>query len=184
MSRIGSKIITVPNGVEVQLEGLHLTVKGPKGALEMDLHPVVKIKQETGQILVERKNETKTAKSLHGLMRSLVNNMIVGVTDGWSKDLEMVGVGYRAQGGGDTITLNVGFSHPVTFKAPEGITFAVAENTKLKVSGIDKTLVGQVAANLRAVKPPEVYKGKGIRYSGEYVRKKAGKAGKAATGAK
>lgn len=184
MSRIGNNPITIPAGVEVNLEGDNLTVKGSKGTLSMVLNPAVKLEIEGAVITVKAKRGAAKAAAMHGLTRSLVSNMVVGVSNGWDKDLEMVGVGYRAQGGGDTLTLNVGYSHPVTMKAPEGITFAVADNTKIKVSGINKILVGQIAANIRGVRPPEVYQGKGIRYSGEYVRKKAGKAGKAATGAK
>lgn len=173
----------MPQGVEINLEGDNLTVKGSKGTLSMVLNPAVKLEIEEGKILVKAKKGVQKASAMHGLSRSLINNMVVGVSEGWTKDLEMVGVGYRAQGGGDTLTLSVGFSHQVNIKAPEGITFAVADNTKIKVSGQDKILVGQVAANIRGVKPPEVYQGKGIRYAGEYVRKKAGKAGKAAVGA-
>ena len=180
MSRIGNAPIDIPTGVEVNIEGSDLTVKGSKGVLRLELTRAVKVSIEENKVLVSRKKEDKQRKSLHGLTRSLINNMVIGVTTGWTKNLEMVGVGYRAQGGGDTVTLNVGYSHPVVVKAPEGITFVVAENTKISVSGIDKTLVGQISANIRKVRPPEVYKGKGIRYAGEYVRKKAGKAGKAA----
>lgn len=183
MSRVGINPVIIPNGVEVQIEGNHLTVNGPKGKLEITLLPEVKVEVSEGKIQVQRKKEDQFSKSAHGLTRALINNMVKGVTEGWTKDLEMVGVGYRAQGGGETVTLNVGFSHPVVVKAPPGITFLVSDNTKISVSGIDKTLVGQIAANVRAVKPPEVYKGKGIRYSGEYVRRKPGKAGKAVGGA-
>lgn len=182
MSRIGNNPITIPQGVEINTEGSLVTVKGPKGSLSMELNPAVSIEIEDGKIKVSAKKGYEKGPALHGLTRSLISNMVIGVSDGWTKDLEMVGVGYRAQGGGDALTLNVGFSHPVTIKAPEGITFAVLENTKIKVSGANKILVGQIAANIRGVKPPEVYQGKGIRYAGEYVRKKVGKAGKAATG--
>ncbi|HLC87644.1 MAG TPA: 50S ribosomal protein L6 [Patescibacteria group bacterium] len=184
MSRIGNNPVIVPQGVEINLEGDSLTVKGTKGALSMVLNPAVNIEVEEGKIIVKAKKGADKGPAMHGLTRSLIHNMVVGVSTGWDKSLEMVGVGYRAAGGGETLTLNVGFSHPVTMKAPEGITFAVSDNTKIKVSGRDKILVGQIAANIRGVKPPEVYQGKGIRYAGEYVRKKAGKAGKAATGAK
>lgn len=179
MSRIGNNPITIPSGTEVQVEGHKLTTKGPKGTLELILRPEVKVEVTDGVVTVKRKKEDSLSRSLHGLTRALINNMVTGVTSGWTKNLEMVGVGYRVQGGGDLLTLNVGFSHPVTVKAPEGVSFAVTDNTKIAVSGIDRTLVGQIAANIRAVKPPEVYKGKGIRYAGEYVRRKAGKAGKA-----
>ena len=184
MSRIGNNPILIPAGTELTIDGILVTAKGSKGTLTMELNPAVKLEIEANVAKVSAKKGYEKAAAMHGLTRSLVNNMVVGVSEGWTKDLEMVGVGYRAQGGGETLTLNVGYSHPVTIKAPEGITFAVADNTKLKVSGINKILVGQIAANIRAVRPPEVYQGKGIRYSGEYVRKKAGKAGKAATGAK
>lgn len=182
MSRIGEAPITVPAGVEISIEAEHLTVSGPKGKLEMSLRREVKVDQKSGILTVSRKKEDKLSKSLHGLTRSLINNMVIGVTEGWNRGLELVGVGYRAQGGGDVLNLSVGYSHPVQVKAPIGVTFTVSDNTKIAVSGIDKHLVGQVAANIRAVRPPEVYKGKGIRFSGEYVRKKPGKAGKAAGG--
>lgn len=184
MSRVGQNPVVIPQGVNIELQGSHVLVNGPKGKLEMDLLPEVKVEIAEGKLTVSRKREDKFSKSAHGLTRALINNMVLGVTEGWKKDLEMVGVGYRAQGGGDTLTLNVGFSHPVSIKAPEGITFVVSDNTKISVSGIDKTLVGQIAANIKAVKKPEVYKGKGIRMAGEYVRRKAGKAAKATTGAK
>jgi large subunit ribosomal protein L6 len=182
MSRIGNAPVQIPNGVTVTVTGAEVAVNGPKGNLSLKTLPQVVVKQEEGAVTVSRKSEDKFSKSLHGLTRSLINNMVTGVSQGYTRDLEMVGVGYRAQGGGDTLTLSVGFSHPVTVKAPEGVNFSVADNTKISVSGIDKILVGQVAANIRAIKPPEVYKGKGIRYTGEYVRRKAGKAGKAAGG--
>jgi large subunit ribosomal protein L6 len=184
MSRIGNNPILIPAGTEITLDGNLVTVKGSKGVLTMELNPAVKLEVEGGQAVVKAKKGVEKAAAMHGLTRSLIFNMVKGVSEGWTKELEMVGVGYRAQGGGETVTLNVGYSHQVVVKAPEGITFAVADNTKIKVSGINKILVGQIAANIRAVRPPEVYQGKGIRYSGEYVRKKAGKAGKAATGAK
>lgn len=183
MSRIGNNPIIIPSGVEVTAEGDLVSVRGSKGILTMELNEAIKMEIEEGKIKVSPKKGYDNGRALHGLTRSLINNMVVGVSEGWTKDLEMVGVGYRAQGGGEALTLNVGFSHQVTIKAPEGITFAVTENTKIKVSGANKILVGQIAANIRGVKPPEVYQGKGIRYAGEYVRKKAGKAGKAVTGA-
>lgn len=179
MSRIGNNPITVPSGVTVTIDGTQISVNGPKGNLNATVLPQVVVEQADGTLTVKRKKEDQVSKSVHGLTRTLVNNMIVGVTQGWTKDLELVGVGYRAQGGGNSLTLNVGYSHPITVKAPEGVTFTVADNTKISVAGIDKQLVGQIAANIRAVRPPEVYKGKGVRYSGEYVRRKAGKAGKA-----
>ncbi len=184
MSRIGGSPILIPQGVTITTESSKVIVEGPKGKLEQVVRPEVKVEVTEGIVNVSRKKQDKLSKSLHGLTRSLINNMVTGVTQGWTRDLEMVGVGYRATGGGDMINLSVGFSHPVELKAPEGVEFAVLENTKIKVSGIDKALVGQIAANIRAVKPPEVYKGKGIRYAGEYIRRKAGKAGKAVAGAK
>ncbi len=182
MSRIGNEPIKVPQGVEVLIEKDNIKVSGPKGALEMPLSQAVKLSLEDGELKVSRKKDDRFSRSVHGLTRALLNNMVKGVTEGWSKGLEMVGVGYRVQGGGDTLTLSVGFSHPVTVKAPEGVSFTVAENTKITVLGIDKNLVGQIAANIRKIKPPEVYKGKGIRFAGEYIRRKPGKAGKGATG--
>lgn len=180
MSRIGYAPITLPAGVTITIEGLKVSVVGPKGQLEQVIRPEVSVEVEADKILVKRKNEEKFSKSLHGLTRALIQNMVIGVTNGWTRDLEMVGVGYRAQGTDKTLNLSVGFSHPVSVQAPEGVAFSVLENTKIKVSGIDKALVGQVAANIRAIKPPEPYKGKGVRFAGEYVRRKAGKAGKAA----
>ncbi|EKD91522.1 MAG: 50S ribosomal protein L6 [uncultured bacterium] len=184
MSRVGNNPIKIPNGVEINLEKGHIKISGPKGNLEMDVHPLIKVEVSENMLLVKRSKDDKNSKSLHGLTRALLNNMVLGVSEGFNKGLELVGVGYRAAGGGNTLTLSVGYSHPVQIDAPEGVTFTVADNTKLTVSGIDKHLVGQVAANIRKIRPPEVYKGKGIRYSGEYVRRKAGKAGKAVTGAK
>lgn len=183
MSRIGNAQILIPKEVEVEITGLKVLAKGPKGQLEMDVNPELKVEKIENKLVVKRSKEEKSVKSLHGLVRSLLNNMILGVYQGWTKNLEMVGVGYRAAGGGESITLSVGYSHPVTVKAPSGIIFEISDNTKISVLGIDKALVGQIAANVRAVRPPEVYKGKGIRYQGEYVRKKAGKAGKAVVGA-
>ncbi len=186
MSRIGNSPITIPNGVTVEKTGEVLVVSGPKGKLEIKIQPKISTEIENNQILVKRKGEEKAVKSLHGLTRNLIFNMVKGVSEGWTKNLELVGVGFRAQGGGNKLTLSVGYSHPVTVDAPEGISFEVSDNTKIKVSGIDKYLVGQIAANLKAVRPPDVYKGKGVRYAGEYIRRKAGKAGKvgAAGGAK
>src|SRR3989344_5298751 len=159
MSRVGNNPITVPSGVTVEIAGSKLAVNGSKGKLEMDLLPEVIVEQKDNQIIVKRKNELKLyskeydqkfSKAAHGLTRALINNMVLGVSEGWERKLEMVGVGYRAQGGGDTVTLSVGFSHPVTVKAPEGVSFAVIDNTKITVTGIDKTLVGQIAANIRS----------------------------------
>lgn len=178
MSRIGQSPVSVPQGVTVEKTGSDLKVFGPKGSLSLKLTPEIKVEIEDNQVIVKRKNDQKKVKALHGLTRSLIANMISGVVEGWSKNLELVGVGFRAQSNGDKITLNVGFSHPVEIATPEGIFFEVFDNTKIKVSGFDKQLVGQVAANIRSVRPPDVYKGKGIRYEGEYVRKKLGKSGK------
>lgn len=179
MSRVGSNPITIPSGVDVKIEGSDVLVNGPKGNLTMVLRPEVKVDQQEDKLVITRKRNDSMSRSVHGLTRALLFNMVKGVSEGWTKGLEMVGVGYRVQGGGENITLSVGYSHPVAVKAPDGITFTVADNTKISVSGIDRQLVGQVAANIRAIKPPEVYKGKGIRYAGEYIRRKAGKAGKA-----
>lgn len=179
MSRIGAKPIKIPEGVTVQKDGSLVTVVGPKGSLSSAFRPEIEIKIEGNNISVERKGETPKAKSLHGLTRTLVENMILGVTQGWNKGLELIGVGYRAVVEANTLVLNVGFSHQVKFPAPTGITFTVSENTKVNVSGVDKQLVGETAAQIRRIRPPEPYKGKGIRYIGEVVRRKAGKAAKA-----
>ncbi len=185
MSRVGSAPITIPSGVIVEKNGKEVLVNGPKGSLKLTIYPEVDMEIEGDKILVTRKNDQKKSKALHGLTRNLINNMVIGVAQGWSKKLELVGVGFRAQGGGETLTLNVGYSHPVTIKAPQGVNFQVTDNTKITVSGIDKALVGQVAANVKKVKKPDAYKGKGVRYEGEYIRRKAGKSGKAgAAGAK
>lgn len=178
MSRIGAQAIQIPSAVTVlETDGI-VVVSGPKGKLEINLPKEVKIEVENDRVVVKRINEQKKSKSLHGLIRSTINNMVIGVTDGWTKRLELVGVGFRTQGGGSKVTLTVGFSHPVEVEAPPGVQFEVSDNTKIKVSGIDKQLVGQIAANLRKIRPPDVYKGKGIRYEGERIRKKAGKTGK------
>lgn len=183
MSKIGETPILIPNGVTVEHTGDMVVAKGPLGELNLQVHPNIKIDLSEGKVIVKRKDDEKSNRALHGLTRSLINNMIKGVEDGWSKNLELVGVGFRAQTNGGELNLVIGFSHPVEISAPAGIKFEVTDNTKITVSGIDKYLVGQVAANIRAIKPPDVYKGKGIRYEGEYVRKKAGKAGKVGTGA-
>jgi large subunit ribosomal protein L6 len=180
MSRIGVKPIPVPSGVSIDLgAGNAVSVKGPKGQLEQQLSPRVTIVQEDGVLRVTRDTENRDVKALHGLTRSLLNNMVVGVTDGYTKTLEIQGVGYRAQMQGKNLVLNVGFSHPVNLTPPEGITYAVEGNNRVLVSGINKQVVGEEAARIRGVRPPEPYKGKGIRYAGEFVRRKAGKAGKA-----
>jgi large subunit ribosomal protein L6 len=178
MSRIGRLPITVPSGVDVTIDGRNVTVTGPKGSLSRALHPDMTVSREEGTIVVTRPTEQKTHKQLHGLTRTLVNNMVVGVTDGYRKGLEITGVGYRAALNGRKLTLNLGYSHPIEIDPPEGITFEVENPTRLSVVGIDKELVGQIAAKVRSTRKPEPYKGKGVRYSGEYIRRKAGKAGK------
>jgi len=178
MSRIGRLPITVPSGVDVTIDGRTVTVKGPKGTLSRALHPDITVSREDGTLVVTRPTEQKTHKQLHGLTRTLVNNMVVGVTDGYRKGLEITGVGYRAALNGKKLTLNLGYSHPIEIDPPEGITFEVENPTRLAVVGIDKELVGQIAAKVRSTRKPEPYKGKGVRYSGEYIRRKAGKAGK------
>jgi large subunit ribosomal protein L6 len=176
MSRIGKNPVPIPSGVETVVDGLHVRVSGPKGALEATMPVGVAIRPEEGEIVVERTGDSPKERSRHGLVRSLIANMVTGVTEGYRTNLEMVGVGYRAALKDRDIELQVGFSHPVLIEAPEGITFEVTAPTKISVSGIDKQLVGQIAADIRRVRPPEPYKGKGIRYEGEVVRRKAGKA--------
>ena len=178
MSRIGRLPIAVPATVDVTIDGRTLTVKGPKGSLTRALHPDMILSREESQLVVTRPTEQKTHKQLHGLTRTLVNNMVVGVTDGYRKGLEITGVGYRAALNGRKLQLNLGYSHPIEIDPPEGITFEVETPTRLAVVGIDKELVGQIAAKVRSTRKPEPYKGKGVRYSGEVVRRKAGKAGK------
>jgi large subunit ribosomal protein L6 len=179
MSRIGRAPIPVPSGVEVTIADQHITVKGPKGTLERDLPGAITVQSDDGTLLVQRPNDERQNRALHGLTRALVNNMVVGVTDGFTKELDIVGVGYRATAkGNDKLELALGFSHPVNIQAPDGITFDVPSPTHVSVKGIDKELVGQVAANIRKLRKPEPYKGKGVRYSDEYVARKAGKTGK------
>ena len=178
MSRIGRLPIPVPSGVDVTIDGRQVTVKGPKGTLSRALHPDMTISREDGTLVVTRPTEQKTHKQLHGLTRTLVNNMVVGVTDGYRKGLEITGVGYRAALSGKKLQLNLGYSHQIEIDPPEGITFEVENPTRLAVVGIDKELVGQIAAKVRATRKPEPYKGKGVRYAGEKIRRKAGKAGK------
>ncbi|MGD9606300.1 MAG: 50S ribosomal protein L6 [Leucobacter sp.] len=178
MSRIGKLPIAVPGGVDVKIEGQLVSVKGPKGELSLVVSEPIRVALEDGQVLVTRPNDERDSRALHGLTRTLINNNIVGVTEGYSKQLEVVGTGYRVQQKGAGLELALGFSHPVLFDAPEGITLAVEGATKITVSGISKQAVGEVAANIRKLKKPEPYKGKGIRYAGENVRRKAGKAGK------
>lgn len=178
MSRIGLKPVAVPSGVEVTIQGSKVTVKGSKGELSREFDESISFELADGALSVARSDDTRESRALHGLSRALVNNMVVGVTEGFSARLEIQGVGFRAAMKGSDLELQVGFSHSVTVSAPEGIAFEVPEPTRISVSGIDKQKVGQVAADIRAVRPPEPYKGKGIRYEGEYVRRKAGKAGK------
>jgi large subunit ribosomal protein L6 len=178
MSRIGRLPIQVPAGVDVAIDGRHITVSGPKGSLSRDLHPEMALNRDGDSILVTRPSETKTHKQLHGLTRTLVNNMVVGVTSGYRKGLEITGVGYRAVLVGKKLQLSLGYSHPVEIDPPSGISFELENPTKLAVVGIDKELVGEIAARVRASRKPEPYKGKGVRYAGEVIRRKAGKAGK------
>jgi large subunit ribosomal protein L6 len=180
MSRIGKLPIPVPSGVEITLDGQQVSVKGPKGTLEHRVaEPITVARADSGEIEVSRPDDERVSKSLHGLTRTLVSNMVVGVTDGYTKRLEIVGVGYRVVAKSPTeLEFALGYSHPVNVKAPEGITFAVEAPTRFSVQGIDKQQVGEVAANIRKLRKPEPYKGKGVRYSGEHVRRKVGKAGK------
>ncbi len=179
MSRIGSAPITVPAGVDVSVTGRMISVKGPKGALERVIPGNITVEADGDTLNVARPNDENKTKAMHGLTRSLVNNMVIGVTDGFKKELEIHGVGYRAEAKGPSaLRLNLGFSHPVDVSAPEGITFDVPQQTQIIVNGIDKEIVGQVAANIRSIRKPEPYKGKGVRYSGERILRKAGKAGK------
>jgi large subunit ribosomal protein L6 len=179
MSRIGKAPIPVPGGVDVAIAGARVTVKGPKGTLERDLPSTITVRQDGEVLMVERPDDQRENRALHGLVRSLVNNMVVGVTEGFRKELEIVGVGYRATSRGPgAIDLALGFSHPVNVTAPDGITFEVPSPNRIVVQGIDKEKVGQVAADIRAWRKPEPYKGKGVRYAGERILRKAGKAGK------
>jgi large subunit ribosomal protein L6 len=180
MSRIGKLPVPVPSGVDVAIDGPLVTVKGPKGTLSHTVAaPIVVEKGDEGVLDVKRPDDERTSRSLHGLTRTLVNNMVVGVTEGYEKKLEIVGVGYRVLSKGPTqLEFQLGYSHPIIFDAPDGITFAVESQTRLGVQGIDKQLVGEVAANIRKLRKPEPYKGKGVRYAGEHVRRKVGKAGK------
>ena len=179
MSRIGKNPVPVPAGVDIKItEGNFITVKGPKGTLERQLSSDMNIALSKGEIVVTRPNDIKRNKALHGLTRTLINNMVVGVTEGYKKTLEISGVGYRVAKNGKKLTLNLGFSHPVEIEDPEGVVSEVEGTNKIIVSGIDKEKVGQYAANIREKRPPEPYKGKGIKYDNEYVRRKAGKAGK------
>ena len=178
MSRIGNKPITVPEGVEVKLDRQHITVKGPKGSLERDINSNIKVSIDNNIIKVERPNDDPQNRSLHGLTRTLINNMINGVLHEYKRELEINGVGYRAQKKGNDLVMNLGYSHPVEMQAPAGITFDVPNPNQIIVRGIDKELVGQTAAVIRTKRPPEVYRGKGIKYAEEHIRRKEGKAGK------
>jgi large subunit ribosomal protein L6 len=175
MSRIGKMPVEVPKGVEVALEGRTFSTKGPKGNLSLEIHPEIEVKVEGAIVNVHRPSDEPRHKALHGLVRSLVANMVTGVSEGFSKTLEIVGVGYRADPSGDGIKIQVGYSHPINYPAPDGVTLACPNQTTIVVSGADKQKVGQAAAEIRAFRPPEPYKGKGIRYQGEHIRRKAGK---------
>jgi large subunit ribosomal protein L6 len=177
MSRIGRQPIPVPSGVTVEIDGTHVVVAGPRGRLERTLPTDMQIVRNNGELSVERPSEAKRHKALHGLTRTLLANMVTGVTSGFEKRLEIQGVGYRAQPAANGIVLNVGYSHPVNFEAPEGVTLTLEGTNRIIVAGINKELVGETAARIRRVRPPEPYKGKGIRYANEVVRRKAGKAG-------
>jgi len=177
MSRVGKAPITLPSGVNATIDGNKVTVKGPKGQLDREFHERVSISQEDGVLTVARSDDERESRALHGLSRALLNNMVIGVSDGYMKELSIVGVGYRAALKGSTLDFQLGFSHPVSVNAPAGITFEVPEPTRIIISGIDKEAVGQIASEIRAIRPPEPYKGKGIRYKDEQVRRKAGKAG-------
>ena len=179
MSRIGKLPITVPSGVDVAIDGRTVTIKGPKGTLSHTvIEPITVERDDTGAVLVKRPDDERKTKAYHGLSRSLLNNLLVGVTAGYEKKLEIVGVGYRVAKKGENLEFALGFSHPVVVEPPAGITFAVETPTRFSVSGIDKQLVGETAANIRKIRKPEPYKGKGVRYAGEVVRRKVGKTGK------
>ena len=177
MSRIGRKPIVIPGGVTVTVDGSTVKVKGPKGELSRTFEPSMKVRVENNEVLVERPNDDKRERALHGLTRALIANMVTGVTDGFKKTLEIVGVGYRAEASGSTVRLNLGFSHPIQYPVPKGIEVKTPSPTVIEISGADKQVVGQVAAELRGLRPTEPYKGKGIKYEGEHVRRKAGKTG-------
>ena len=178
MSRIGNKPINVPAGVEVKIDGNHISVKGPKGTLERDVEQQISMKLEGDILTISRDSDAKKSKELHGLTRSLINNMILGVQNEFTKELQINGVGYRVQKQGNNLNLTLGYSHPVIFEAPQGISFDVQNGNTIIVKGIDKELVGQVAAEIRTKRPPEVYRGKGIKYADETIRRKVGKTGK------
>lgn len=183
MSRVGRKPIDIVSGVKIQKDGQSLKVVGPKGEMNASIHPDITVEVKEQQVLLSRHSDVKEHRALHGLWRALIQNMIKGVTDGYSKKMELVGVGYRAELKGKKLQLLLGYSHPILFQPPDGVKLEVPIQTNITVSGIDKQLVGQVAAKIRSFRPPEPYKGKGIKYEGEYIRRKAGKAA-AASGAK
>ena len=178
MSRIGNMPVAVPAGVEVKIDGQHITVKGPKGSLERDIHPNIKVELDGNEIKVTRPDDSKLNRSLHGTTRALIHNMVEGVVNEFKVELEINGVGYRAQKQGNKLVMNLGYSHPVEMEEPEGITFDLADANHITVRGIDKELVGQTATVVRSKRPPEVYRGKGIKYATEHIRRKEGKAGK------
>lgn len=180
MSRIGKKPVAIPAGVDVKLDGNHISVKGPKGELSLDFNPEISVKVEGAEIVVTRPSDDKEHRSLHGLTRTLISNMVIGVTEGYKKTLEVNGVGYRAQKQGNNLVMNLGYSHQVIMPEVEGISIEVPSANSIVISGADKQLVGQFAAKVRAKRPPEPYKGKGIKYSDEHIRRKEGKAAKGA----
>jgi len=177
MSRVGKQPVVLPSGVEVAIDDMKIEVKGPKGVLSRELHPLVVVSQEDAKLTVTPADNSLQARGLWGLFRTLIDNMVIGVSKGFTRVLEINGVGYRAEAAGDTLKLTLGFSHPVEFKLPEGISASVEKNTIITMSGIDKELLGQTAATIRAFRPPEPYKGKGIKYAEETIRRKVGKAG-------
>ena len=181
MSRIGRMPVAVPAGVKVKIQGSEVTVEGSKGTLTREFHPDISIKEESGKLIVSRPSDNRQHRALHGLSRSLLANMVDGVTRGFEKNLELSGVGYRAQKTGNKLTLQIGYSHPVEFDPPQGIDIVVDGNTKIRIAGIDKELVGETAAEIRRIRIPDAYKGKGVKYAGEKLRLKPGKAGKTAT---
>ena len=178
MSRVGNAPIAIPNGVEVKIDGQHVEVKGPKGTMDLDMPTPITASVEENEIVVSRPDDHRQNRSLHGLTRSLINNLVVGVTEGYKINMEIFGVGYRVQQKGKDLEFSLGYSHPILIEAPEGVTFSVDGNTKLAIEGSDKQQVGQIAANIRRLRKDDPYKGKGIRYAGEQVRRKVGKTGK------
>jgi large subunit ribosomal protein L6 len=178
MSRIGRLPVSIPSGVDISIDGRNVTVKGPKGELALTIPQPLTVEQGDGALQVQRPNDEREARSLHGLTRSLINNMVLGVTEGYEKKMEIHGTGYRVAAKGSNLEFSLGFSHPVVVEAPEGISFAVENPTRFSVQGIDKQMVGEVAANIRKLRKPDPYKGKGVRYAGEQIRRKVGKAGK------